>query len=305
MPDDVGGRDGGGGDGGGDGDNGGGDGEGVHGRGVNGLLSSQARSGHEARHQCSARKMKRLAHKASSLCSDDSEKYAATTARHLREKQRKDAKSDMSVPWNDDGHAGLRVAIHLGYDEFMTDRERTSLATQVCHAYAIALRRRAHEGFTTMRIALTGCASATQTLKHIDKDGGAQRWPVERLERHFAEALPALCGMATRVVVLSPDADEVLETVEADTVYVVGGLCDYSRCVKHTLESARASGVQARRLPLRETFDHRLSVEILTVEQAVAALHSAFSNGGNWGEALAESVPARKLKEVAVNKTVT
>ena len=111
--------------------------------------------------------------------------------------------------------------------------------------------------------------------------------------------------MATRVVVLSPDADEVLETVEADTVYVVGGLCDYSRCVKHTLESARASGVQARRLPLRETFDHRLSVEILTVEQAVAALHSAFSNGGNWGEALAESVPARKLKEVAVNKTVT
>ena len=41
----------------------------------------------------------------------------------------------------------------IGFDEFMTDRERTSLATQVCHAYANALRRRAHEGFTTMRLA--------------------------------------------------------------------------------------------------------------------------------------------------------
>lgn len=235
-------------------------------------------------------------------------RYAATSARHAARERRRLVKETLAAPWSDGGAAGLRVAIELGWEDTMNERERASLSTQVTHAYGSVLRRCAEERLAPLRMALTGCARAADTLARIDKAGGAEKWPVPRLEPSFAEALPAVCspaedgaarGTPVRIVVMSPDAEEPLREVAKDAVYVVGGLCDYKRSVQTTLNGARASGVCARRLPLAETLGASVpSVTILTVDQCVAALHLAHANGGDWGAALRAALPQRKLRAV-------
>jgi Trm5-related predicted tRNA methylase len=100
--------------------------------------------------------------------------------------------------------------------------------------------------------------------------------------------------------VLSPDAPECLTgAVRSDTVYVVGGLCDYKRIANATLDRAAAANVEARRLPLREAFGNNFSVNILTVNQTVDALCRAWHNGGDWADALGKALPKRKMEEHA------
>ena len=99
-----------------------------------------------------------------------------------------------------------------------------------------------------------------------------------------------------RIVVMSPDAECALEGAPVrDAVYVVGGLCDYRRIANATLDRAEAAGVEARRLPIEETFGANFSVNILTVNQTVEALCRAGLNGGDWEDALRGVLPARKM----------
>ena len=98
-----------------------------------------------------------------------------------------------------------------------------------------------------------------------------------------------------RIVVMSPDAECALEGAPVrDAVYVVGGLCDYRRIANATLDRAEAAGVEARRLPIEETFGANFSVNILTVNQTVEALCRAGLNGGDWEDALRGGVPGAK-----------
>lgn len=111
---------------------------------------------------------------------------------------------------------------------------------------------------------------------------------------------------------LSPDAPEALAGApDRDALYVVGGICDYKRHMNATLDCAASANdshdssagpsssnviVEARRLPIEETFQGSVSVNILTVNQAVEALVRADINGGDWAEALMATLPLRKLR---------
>lgn len=109
----------------------------------------------------------------------------------------------------------------------------------------------------------------------------------------------------TRIVVMSPDAEFALEGApDRDAVYVVGGLCDYKRIANATLDRAEAAGVEARRLPIEETFGANFSVNILTVNQTVEALCRAGLNGGDWADALRGVLPARKMASFRGGKGV-
>ena len=126
----------------------------------------------------------------------------------------------------------------------------------------------------------------------------------------FGEAIPALyaeppgeAGEAatiecSRIVVLSPDASDVLREVREDCVYVVGGLCDYQRLANVTAHRAGERKTRAARLPIAEVLGGGDRVDILTVNQVLVALHDV-ANGCDWGDALRRAMPPRKLRDVA------
>ena len=142
------------------------------------------------------------------------------------------------------------------------------------------------------------------------RDGGSKNWAVRTNELSFGRVAAGIGGGLSnskpqRVIVLSPDAPEALAGApDRDALYVVGGLCDYKRHMNATLDcAASAAGtssssvvVEARRLPIEETFQGTVSVNILTVNQAVEALVRADINGGDWAEALTATLPSRKLR---------
>ena len=66
--------------------------------------------------------------------------FEKTARRYFREAIRERLRSDMHMPWDDDGAHGLRVVIDLGMQELMCDAERRSLVTQLQLSYADPLR---------------------------------------------------------------------------------------------------------------------------------------------------------------------
>lgn len=70
---------------------------------------------------------------------------------------------------------------------------------------------------------------------------------INRTERHFTELFPR-----ERLVYLSPDAEETIETFDRQAVYVLGALVDRYEDSPMTFESAKRHGIRAVRLPLKE-----------------------------------------------------
>jgi len=228
-------------------------------------------------------------------------RWEATAARHRLKAERRRVKRLMQTPWSDEA-GGLRVAIDIGMESLMSDGELASLATQVMLSYAFVVKRCVAQNWRPLRLALTNTDAAAATLARIRDAASAEigdAWPVKVVGSDFATGLPALCAPsdAPQIVVLSPDADTPLTTLDPGAVYVIGGLCDYRRIANATRDRARERGVCCRRLPLQEALGAKLPVEILTVDQVVQILLHC-SNTGDWVGAFEAAVPPRKLRAV-------
>ncbi|KAG8470870.1 hypothetical protein KFE25_009291 [Diacronema lutheri] len=227
------------------------------------------------------------------------ERRARTAARHA-------AREAMRASWADPHARGVRVAIDLGMEALMCASELASLAVQLRAAYGEvlnrAIERREH---APLRLALTGIADAPRTLAALDN---VERWGMQLCREDFGRAVPALCASTGRgeaecppIVVLSPDAADVLLEVRLDEVYVVGGLCDAKRIANVTASRAAERGVRAARLPIDETFGASDMLNILTVNQVIVAL-MVMANCSDWRVALCEAIPPRKLRVAGVDR---
>ena len=163
-------------------------------------------------------------------------------------------------------------------------------------------------------VSLTFTSFQGRVAEATGRDGGSKNWAVRTNELSFGQVAAGIGGGLSnskpqRVIVLSPDAPEALAGApDRDALYVVGGLCDYKRHTNATLDCAASANdsaagtssssvvVEARRLPIEESFQGTVSVNILTVNQAVEALVRADINGGDWAEALTATLPSRKLR---------
>ncbi|XP_028419463.1 tRNA methyltransferase 10 homolog B [Perca flavescens] len=105
------------------------------------------------------------------------------------------------------------------------------------------------------------------------------------------------------VVYLTPDAEEALETVDADKVYVLGGLVDESIQKKLSFSRARELSVHTARLPIDEYMVKKNNAKnfhskILAVNQVFDILLT-FCKTGSWTEALQAWFPQGKGYVVA------
>jgi tRNA (guanine9-N1)-methyltransferase len=174
------------------------------------------------------------------------------------------------------------------------------------------------------RILLSSVAGRFEAA--LDRDSGSASWPLRRSRKPFDEAAfdavaPGRGGEADeadravdatndrggpsplrprpRLVFLSPDAPTALTSApDRSAVYVIGGLCDYKRLKRATLDRAERAGIDAARLPILESLGANAPVNVLTVDQCVEALAIADRTRGDWARALRTVLPARKLREM-------
>ncbi|NXN16093.1 TM10B methyltransferase, partial [Indicator maculatus] len=100
------------------------------------------------------------------------------------------------------------------------------------------------------------------------------------------------------VVYLTPDSENVLEDIDANKVYVLGGLVDESIHKKLTLQRAQEQALQTARLPIREymvksTSTRNYHSETLAINQVFDVL-STYYKTQSWPAALKAGVAAGK-----------
>merc|ERR1712146_447220 len=134
----------------------------------------------------------------------------------------------------------------MGYgSDVHLEREIKSLGKQL--SYIIYCMKHATSMESTPILHL---ASYTGEVKDILEPINVHNWKVLVHEKSVFDVFPA-----QNLVYLSPDSPNVLETVENDIIYVIGGIVDRTVSKGTSLNRAKEYGIRTAKLPLKEHID--------------------------------------------------
>jgi hypothetical protein len=183
--------------------------------------------------------------------------------------------------------SGQRICVDLSLESCMSHKECSRLAQQLCRLYGSNRNadKAAHVYFTGIN------KSGFLYQECVRKNSGFENYLVEMTEKSLLEVFNL-----EEIVYLSPNSANVLETVEDDKVYVLGGLVDESVQKNVTQSNAEKLNIKTMRLPIAEHMGRTESGSfnpILTINQVFDIL-LAFIETGVWKVALPRGVPQRK-----------
>ncbi|XP_078131972.1 tRNA methyltransferase 10 homolog B [Sander vitreus] len=184
---------------------------------------------------------------------------------------------------------GLKLCVDLSMTDSMSDKEISRLAGQLRRLYGS--NKKAIRPF---HLLLTDLREDSRLYREcLRMNAGFLNYMMDITE----ESCLDLFSPET-VVYLTPDAEEALETVDADKVYVLGGLVDESIQKKLSFSRARELSVHKARLPIDEYMVKKNNAKnfhskILAVNQVFDILLT-FCKTGSWTEALLAWFPQGK-----------
>lgn len=149
----------------------------------------------------------------------------------------------------------VRVAIDLSYDELMSEKDIGKTARQLQHVYT-ANRK------STMPIKLfyTGIKPDSQIEIALRKYDGYKNWDIKFHEESYDEIFDA-----NALVYLSSDSETVLQELESNAVYIIGGLVDHNAHKGLSYSRAQERGLRTARLPLCEYIEDMKTTNVLTI----------------------------------------
>ncbi|AWO97555.1 putative tRNA methyltransferase 10 -like B [Scophthalmus maximus] len=189
---------------------------------------------------------------------------------------------------------GLKLCVDLSMTDCMSDKEISRLAGQLRRLYGS--NKKAARPF---HLLLTELREDSRLYREcVRMNAGFLNYVMDITEESCLDLFPT-----ETLVYLSPDAEEALETVDADKVYVLGGLVDESIQKKLSFSRARELSVRTARLPIDEYMVKRDNAKnfhskVLAVNQVFDIL-STFCDTGSWTEALRAWFPQGKGYVVA------
>jgi tRNA (guanine9-N1)-methyltransferase len=178
--------------------------------------------------------------------------------------------------------AEISVAIDLSFDDLMSDKDLTSTAAQLLRTYTS--NRRAKR---PIPLYFTSVKNDSNLRKKLDRHEGWTYWDVNVKEESYLELFDK-----DKIIYLTSDSDVVLDKLEKDAVYIIGGLVDHNHHKSLCLDNATKSSIRTARLPLSEHLVLK-SRTVLTINQCFDVI-LGISEGKSWQETLIEALPKRK-----------
>lgn len=176
-----------------------------------------------------------------------------------------------------------KIIFDLSFDGIMVNREATSLCSQIMRCYSA--NRRADLPFNLEISPFSGELAARFQSMYPEHE----RWDMQFTEKHFKDVYDN-----SKIIYLTPDTDAVLEDVDPDAVYIIGGIVDKNRFKGKTKEIASILGVRTARLPVPEHIDLKTS-PVLTIFHVLEILLK-YRECRNWKASLEQFVPQRNMK---------
>uniref|UniRef100_A0A3Q2W2M6 tRNA methyltransferase 10 homolog B n=1 Tax=Haplochromis burtoni TaxID=8153 RepID=A0A3Q2W2M6_HAPBU len=189
---------------------------------------------------------------------------------------------------------GLKLCVDLSMTDCMSDKEISRLAGQLRRLYGS--NKKATRPF---HLFLTELREDSRLYREcVRMNDGFLNYTMDITDQSCLDLFPP-----ESVVYLTPDAEEALESVDADKVYVLGGLVDESIQKKLSLSRAGELSVRTARLPIDEYMVKKDNMKnfhskILAVNQVFDILLT-FCDTGSWMEALQTWFPPGKGYVVA------
>jgi len=190
------------------------------------------------------------------------------------------------------GFDGLHVCIDLQFEELMSDKELSHLAGQLSRVYGAN-----RTSSSPALISITSLKEGSRTMETCKKksDGFANY-----IWHSTQEPVTSAFGDMTssKVVYLTPDSPNVLQSLEPHTVYVMGGLVDDSIKKNSSQAFASAHDITTAKLPIDEyaiksdSSSNSSFKKVLAINQVFDILMK-FHQCNDWKEALKEGLPKR------------
>lgn len=200
-----------------------------------------------------------------------------------------------------------QVVIDLGFDDMMTDKEVTSLTSQLTYTYSA--NRRSSTPFTS--VLFTSLNGRTKARLDAINDAGYKRWAntkwwEEGYDRIWTSKSDSCGGdedldaHRASVIYLTADSEEELMELKEGEIYVIGGICDHNRYKNLCLEKAKTSSIRHARLPIGRYIASLTTRKVLTVNQVFEILLK-WVETRDWEQAFWSVIPKRKFQRKTTN----
>ncbi|KAM6109660.1 tRNA methyltransferase 10 homolog B [Phoenicopterus ruber ruber] len=185
--------------------------------------------------------------------------------------------------------SGPRLCVDLGVADRMTQKETSRLASQIRRLYG-ANRRAKKPFWLYLTEFVVGSLIYEECFRMND---GFSNYLMDTTQESYLDLFPL-----DRIVYLTPDSENVLEDIDPNKVYVLGGLVDESIHKKLTLQRAQDQSLQTARLPIREYMVKTVNTknyhsETLAINQVFDVL-STYYETRSWPAALKAGVSSGK-----------
>lgn len=207
------------------------------------------------------------------------------------EKQRKRAarKEAEIVNFQQRCNKGATVVLDLEWESELSDRELKALVQQVLYSYGSN-----RSALRPVRLVLSGVSSGTEMLQRLQKLAGfPNAWPGvtvvgEPYIEHFSSDADR-----KRLVYLTADTENVVQTIDENAVYIIGGIVDRNRLKGATRDKADAQEIATARLPLQEHIDMGSFSKVLTTNNVLEMILEN-QRCSDWRATFQKCLPGRK-----------
>jgi tRNA (guanine9-N1)-methyltransferase len=189
----------------------------------------------------------------------------------------------------DEHRCRYRVAIDCSFDEHMSDKEINSLASQLRYCYAENKRAR-----HPIQVTVTGLQKDGRTMGMLRHVAGLDQWHFRAFditEKDIDKAFDK-----DKLVYLTSDSDNVLNELQDDKVYIIGGIVDRNRLKRAAMNKAESLGIATARLPISDHLN-MVSTKVLTTNHVFNILLRWRECDKDWKKTLLAVLPQRKAAE--------
>ncbi|KAL5234816.1 hypothetical protein ACI65C_002226 [Semiaphis heraclei] len=177
-----------------------------------------------------------------------------------------------------------RIVLDMSYDDLMSDKDLCKCSNQILRCYG--LNRRMDNPMQ-----LYFCSYEGKIKEIMAKHNGSESWDIKYIEKSFDKEF-----QKEEMVYLTSDSLNVLESIDENKVYIIGGLVDHNSCKGASLKVANNLGIAHARLPINEHINMQTR-KILTINHVFEIISKVVS-GMSWKEAFISTLPKRKMVSV-------
>ena len=187
----------------------------------------------------------------------------------------------------DDASSRPKICIDLQYEELMSEKELIHLAQQLSRVYGF--NRKSSDPCHLTFCHLPKDCKTRQIC--CDKSEGFANYILNFSEKSLIDTFE---NRKQDLVYLTPDSDNLLEDIEDNKIYVIGGLADDSVKKLSSLSFATDQGLTTAKLPI-DKYCSRIEgsfKQILTINQVFEILLNKIQ-GFSWPQVFSQSLPSR------------